>query len=219
LNCVAKSEIDILEALGLVNYHQIRRKSQNAESHFYRKFIHSECLRLLSDKLNTYLLSKIVELEEGKELALNDLGIMTKVVGNFSYLMISIMNEKLLQESFYKAVELLIIYYQRFIDKINGSDQKVLPYCENCLLLLLAVKQYDNPYWIEKVEELYFALKGKLSVEQFTDSLYYQKLMSIEEVYIDSAFDNNRLIELIETAPELLVFYLNNYKLFTINGS
>lgn len=129
---------DTNNLLQFVSYYQQRLQYQS-KAHFYRRFTHFECLKLLIEKLNTSISTK-------EPILVKDTGELTNIMLKYSYLIKTCMSEKLVEQHFYATIEQLISLFEQE-DNILGNEQALAK-------LLICAKQYDNPYWVDKLRSI-----------------------------------------------------------------
>ena len=135
---VLKSNIMSSNLLYYVTYYQ-QRLQFKSKVHFYRRFTHAECLKLLLDRLNKSLLDCVLV---NRAVISEKMNILLK----YSYLMKDSINENLVEESFYKSVEHLIFFFEK------GDCLEL--YSEEIAKLYIVVCQYRNLHWEEKMKKL-----------------------------------------------------------------
>jgi hypothetical protein len=129
--------VNIAQTLYYVTYYQ-QRLQYVSGAHFYRRFTHFECIKLLLEKLNTFLL------QQQDSITKDNIKDITDIVLKYSYLTKSCVNEKLVEEAFYPTVEKLIAFFASAENR-QGTE-------ESFIKLYVTVRQYDNPYWESKLE-------------------------------------------------------------------
>ncbi|WP_426791636.1 hypothetical protein [Sphingobacterium sp. WOUb80] len=135
--------------LDFVTFYQMRLYSKGNRASFHRKFVHFECLKLLVEKLNQYLLnldySSRPAVENGIEIILK-YSLIAKVNGN----------EGTFDTYFYSFIEqvLELLESGRPLDIASLSLLKL--YC--------AIKQYEHPYWEKKLKP--FVPKNPISKQE-----------------------------------------------------
>ncbi|WP_270087401.1 hypothetical protein [Sphingobacterium sp. SYP-B4668] len=151
---VLNSEVNVHNMLEFVTYYQ-QRLIYTSSAHFYRRFTHHECMKLLVDKLNAYLIKA--------DLSNQCLSEITDIMQKYSFLLKTCLNEKLLEAVFYKVFEELITYYENDLNEIDQS---------NVLKLGIAAKQYGNPFWEKCLSDILARHEGFHTNDTFLKRLY-----------------------------------------------
>lgn len=102
---LSNKRYDIDELLGLTIYHLIRSKSKNVGAHYYRQFIHIECVKLLARHLNKYLTENLKKIKNGKSLSIDKLNDITRVMLKISHLVGQTKLEKIFETAFYATID------------------------------------------------------------------------------------------------------------------
>lgn len=142
---VLDSETRVLPLLHYVTYYQQRLQYESKTS-FYRRFAHFECMKLLLEKLNRFLLEPN---NSSPEIITAHINVLLK----YSYLMKTCISENLVEEAFYPAIERLLSFFE--------SQKTLKNFEEDIAKLHICVKQYANPYWIARIDHLHIAEKTK----------------------------------------------------------
>lgn len=197
LSKLAAKDGQVNELLNLVNYFQLRDQSRNYGRHRYRSFVHKDCIKLISDKLIGYLQDY------------SSIAILSQVVLKVSFLLKTYPAEKMLEEAFFESIEFLHTYFLR---ELNGreSGSNLLP--ENCYLILLAIKQYHNPYWQEEFE----GFLSEIEAAQAGREQEY-KVEVMKAVYQDTLNEKSiRALIAHKEGINIIIFHLTNYHAFQI---
>ncbi|MBL1408203.1 hypothetical protein [Sphingobacterium faecale] len=136
---VLNPKTEIEQLLCYVTYYQ-QRLQYKSKAHFYRRFSHFECMKLLLKKLNNFLL------ETREKTSVSLIRDQINIVLKYSFLVKTCVNEKLVEEAFYPAVEALLNFFRQQ-EELKGAE-------EDLAKLYLCVQQYDNPYWIDSIEAI-----------------------------------------------------------------
>lgn len=134
---ITTSEMNISQLLGYITYYQQRILHMHKSS-FYRRFTHLECMKLLLQKLNGFLLKD--------SISPTNLNQKINIVLKYSFLIKTGLDERQIEESFYSTIEELIHYFS--FDNTNGNNLNML--CK----LYGAIKQYENYHWSSQIEKL-----------------------------------------------------------------
>lgn len=135
---VLQNELDVEKLLQFVTYYQ-QRLAWHSEVSFYRRFTHFECMKLLIDKLNRFLLEAPASSPEIMHQK-------NTVLLKYSFLIRTCVSEGLMEEAFYHAIEELIGVFE---------SQPDISTCQPELVkLLLCVRQYENPHWERSVARI-----------------------------------------------------------------
>ena len=146
LKTVLEDRPDIGYLLKLATFYQQRLATKKSKAHFYRRFTHFECLKLLLGRLDSFLLSNTV--------GDSDAYLRVDVLLKYSFLLKTCISESLVERAFYKTMEQLIVYFEDF-KTLNNLDDKMRL---NMSKLLLCAAQYNNPYWVEKLLRIYASI-------------------------------------------------------------
>lgn len=210
---ISKRSRNVEELLGLLSYYQLRWLSKNAGGHYYRRFTHFECIVLLIGSLKNIM--NVGDLDLNREpRKFTDIA---QVMLKFSHLTSNGLSESYFAKEFYQVMEYFIDRFD-FILSIYQMDH--LPMTEivkGYMILCMTARQYNNPYWVSNLEACYAKLKNSLtplSIE--TDQ--YKKILLMETVYNNPSVDDNWCSSIgdIHIDIEQLVFYLSNYKAFSL---
>lgn len=177
-------ETNITRLLHFVSYYQ-QRIQYPSKTHFFKQFTHIECMKLLLEKLNEYLLEDSLKLPE-------DISKQIHIVHKFSYLFKTCITEELVEEGFYVTMERLIVFFEDL--------ERPQKYQEQIARLYIVARQYANPYWEVKLK----AILERIMVDDGLKSVWislaqctsWQKEKFIQFV-IDNKFDKQLLFELV----------------------
>lgn len=206
---------DIDELLGLTIYHLIRSKSKNVGTHYYRQFIHIECVKLLARHLNKYLTENLKKIENGKSLSMDKLNDITKVMLKISHLVGQTKLEKIFEKTFYATIDNFSSFYQNILSGECSENTEIAMHRSICFNLLMVVTQYDHPIWVAEFES-YFNRLNEIQIN--LDGSYNEKQKILEEMFNNSKIANSKLPYWLNLAKgrELLSFFLSNYSLFKV---
>lgn len=135
---VLDKNLNVEALLGYVTYYQ-QRLAYKSSDHFYRRFTHFECIKLILEKLNKFLL-EIPAIS--KDIVQQKISVLLK----YSYLLKTCVSESLVEEAFYHAIEELI----ETLEQSKNSDS----YQKEIAMLHICVQQYEHPCWESQVREL-----------------------------------------------------------------
>lgn len=166
VNKITNRETKIDELINLITYYQQRLQNKSHKHNFYRKFALTECLMLLVNKLK-----ELLEIND-RQLSPYDL---SKVMLKVSYLAITCINEKDIEDIYYKYMENLIYHYTSNHENLTILDMESLYY------LLFSAKQYRNPYWSKSIEGILASITIKNEIRKI-----------LEEISLN--FDNGRIV-------------------------
>lgn len=152
---VLEKEIDVNKILDFITFYQ-QRLIYNSSAHFYRRFTHFECMKLLVEKTNTFILHT--------DLSIQNLDLVTNTVLKYSFLTKTCINEELIEDAFYQCFEKVIEFTERQINSL--IDLNIL------YKLGLAAMQYENPIWKKKVD--YIISKSKNDSNSYLRSIFEQ---------------------------------------------
>jgi len=212
---LSNKSYNIDEILGLTIYHLIRSKSKNIGAHYYRQFIHVECVKLLARHLNKYLTENLEKIENGKSLSVDKLKEVTKVMLKISHLVSQTKLEKIFEKTFYTIIDKFRSFYHNILSGEYPENINVAIHWQVCLNLLMIVTQYDHPIWIAEFES-YLKRLNEIQIKRKDN--YYEKHKILEEMFSDSDIANSKLpcwLKL-DKGRELLSFFLSNYSLFQV---
>lgn len=128
------------QLLDYITYYQQRLK-YTSKAHFYRRFTHFECMKLMLEKLNEFLL------DAESSFSPDSISQYINVVLKHSYLCKASITESLIEKAFYPTVEKLINYF------LEQKTELICP--EELAKLHICVKQYDHPHWNKQIEDIY----------------------------------------------------------------
>lgn len=137
---VVAPSINVSVLLHHITYYQ-QRLQYSSKAHFYRRFTHSECVKLLIDKLNKFLLEN--DIMNSVDTISNKINVLLK----YSYLIDTCINETLAEKAFYPAIEGLLDFFER--------QDNVIVFNEQLAQLFITAKQFGNPYWVDRVVSIY----------------------------------------------------------------
>ncbi|WP_316820458.1 hypothetical protein [Pedobacter gandavensis] len=144
LKTILDEQTEIDQILVLIEYYHQRLFDIKSKAGFYRRFSYYENMKLLLEKLNTIL---------GEPITDDNLNLKIRVLLKYSHLIQTCIPETLIEVPFYQQIERLINYFQE-LEPAPASDELTI----NLLKLSMCAKQYENPYWVEKVNEIYAKL-------------------------------------------------------------
>jgi len=187
---VLNENIEVYQLLFYITYYQ-QRIQYNSSAHFYRRFTHIECLKLLLTKVNNYLDQS--SLTSNKEIEK-----LTDILLKYSYLMRTCIDETLVEQSFYGSIERLLSFYeQQGTKKVN---------IDSLLKLSIAIRQYRHSIWEKRLKKL---------LESITNSLLHRNVW-VELLNCESwTVENFMQIREIDKANTEFIFHgLTNLKVF-----
>ena len=149
LKTVLEDTPDINFLLQLATFFQQRLANKKSQAHFYRRFTHFECLKLVLGKLNSFLLADAA--------GGSNTHIKVDILLKYSFLLKTCILESVVETAFYATMEELIIYFE-YLETGNELDDKIRLALSK---LLFCSRQYNNPYWIEKLLNIYESLKAE----------------------------------------------------------
>lgn len=214
LNCaLAKQTFEIGYVLGLATYHHIRAISRNEGQNFYRHFIHSQCLVLLSDILKKYLQHLVERLKKGEidSSILKEAAICLLKIANLMTLL-----EKILETDFFNAVAAIFGHLREINSSKNIFSSEATNYMETCLLLMISMKQYANSVWENHFSELYEDFLDKATIEDRNNSLYGFSL--IQCVLKNSVLKGFDLKNMKYEEVEQLLFLFSSINILKLEG-
>lgn len=172
---VISEEINIENLIQFMTYYQ-QRLTYKSEENYFRRFSHLECLKLLVEKGNQYLKEN------------NDLQKSVDLLLKYSFLVKTCMYEELVEAYFYKSIE----------DALDQLELDGIDDIESVLKLGLAIKQYEHPYWEEKIQ--YIISKCYLHDRLIWNSIYInwdkENKVSIDHL-ITTTNDHKALFEIL----------------------
>lgn len=163
---ILDDNLDIMLLLGYVTYYQ-QRLTYRSNIHFYRRFTHLECLKLLLKKLNFFLLDAPLH---SREVITQKIDIVLK----YSFLIKTCINEKLVEEAFYFAMEQLLEYFENNYYSVD-----------DILWTTVTIKQYGHPYWLNCINACIYPNEG-LSQEQALLKRYTTAYLDIQSYIKDT---------------------------------
>lgn len=156
---VITGDLNVNNIKDLLLFHEQRLRSSGHQVNFYRHLTHVECIKLLLGRLNEYLIAKSSDLEI--------ITIKIEILTLYSRLIRSSINEKLVEEAFYESVDHVIRSFEDLYFRKRLSELHI----QIILKFLICVKQYNNPFWINKVKLIYEDLLSE----------YYSRLKGNEQ--------------------------------------
>lgn len=185
---VLSGDLDIERLLQFVTYYQ-QRLCYHSQVSFYRRFTHFECMKLLIDKLNKFLL----ETPACSEVTVRQ---KTTILLKYSFLIRTCVSEGLVEVAFYQAIEELI--------QLFGNDPDISTLQPELVKLLLCVQQYEHPYWEHSI--------GKIGNFNYEDCYSPWELLAFNQggspVKLDDLLNNNKY----QLESRLLFTILTNIK-------
>lgn len=154
---VVGNQIDIGRLLELSTFYGQRLANRKSTAHFYRSFTHSECMKLVLEKLNVYLLT----------MPLNDGTVRVKVdiLLKYSYLLKTCIVESLVEEAFYGTMEALVAHFERANTEHPFEREMLLALSK----LLHCAIQYQNPCWVKKLYTVYIGVTEEMELRHSTE--------------------------------------------------
>jgi len=138
---VLESEYHVNTLLYFVTYYQ-QRLQYRTKTHFYRSFTHFECLKLLLEKLNLFMLREPLKDNE-------IIGQKIDVILKYTFLLKAHIDEKLVEEALYTTIEELNLFFGH-----------TTPTLDQITKFHLAILQYKNPHWEKKTKALLDSIKA-----------------------------------------------------------
>lgn len=135
---ILEKEIRVDKVLDFITYYQQRLINKTPTAHFYRRFVHFECIKLLLGKLNAFLLERAV-----LNTTISD---KVEILVKYSFLTKTCVNESLVEEAFYTAIENVLEFFE--------EAENLNVYTVDIVKLFLCVQQYDNPHWVGRLTKL-----------------------------------------------------------------
>lgn len=135
---VLRPEIDNRALLHYLTYYQ-QRLLYKSKAHFYRRFTHFECIKLLLERMNTCL-------------SMNDSAMVKKpamlidILLKYTFLIKIGITEKLVEEALYRMTERLISSLE--------EDGEVQHHEDDLAKFYIAVKQYGHIHWENRLHAL-----------------------------------------------------------------
>jgi len=166
---VLEPTTNVTSLLYYSTYYQ-QRIQYKSNAPFYRRFAHFECMKLLLEKLNSFLL------ESSDFTSSSILSDQIQVVLKYSYLTKTCINEELVDEAFYTTVERLLDFFEHQQNPAKFEDELAKLY--------ICIRQYENPHWIDRFDHIWPGTKEEDGVPKSTDSSFWSK--------VSSAFSQNR---------------------------
>lgn len=177
---VTQQDNNIDSLLYHITYYQ-HRLSSKSSIQFYGSFTHLECTKLLLGKLNHFLLNDPRLSPEGVSTQL-------KVILKYTYLVKVCLSESLVEEALYFAIERLITFFEQ--------QQNLDAYLIDLAKLYIAVRQYGNSHWENKL---------KIILDGFVKTLHFEQSGWVQMAY-DKKWNRERLLNLVTNDVENTFF-------------
>lgn len=158
---LAKKDFNIELLLDLINYLIVRFKDKNLNEKYYRNFIYSECIKLIINKLDCYIILCISEKKLTKEQIYN----CSRILLKYSYCLRYI-NTK-------KTSESLINHIIFFIHYFNNKNNKTHLHYDEISFILLATINQKHTILFKKLYEIY-----KIYFSEKENIIFKKKLKS-----------------------------------------
>lgn len=184
---------DVDNLLRYITYYQ-QRLQYKSKAHFYRRFTHFECIKLLIQKLNAFLDAHIANMSK-------DIRNLSNILLKYSYLTKTCIPETLIEKPFYETMEELIEYFEKH--ESNGSNKEALA------KLLICSKQYEHTHWADRIRAIVTRNDFYLNNADTSVKLWYEIAMdypkqeiSLEDFMIDTGSDKKQLFEYITNVKQ-----------------
>lgn len=187
---IGSKEINIEEVLAQLLYFQQRLQNNMTQFNSNRKILLFECQKLLVEKIGNFLKNTSIEKFIVEKSA---------IILRLSYLTSTTLNEKEVEEIFYKTMDDLVSYFK--IRRIVSVFEK-----EALLNTLFAAMQYKNPHWVVCLEDALGCID--LNTERFKFLLYLKDNFSEDGFLI-----SNLSLPIYTENLSYLFFCVSNFKI------
>lgn len=189
---VAVKHFDVNRLIHFVSYYQ-ERIQYKSSAVFYRRFTHDECMKLLIEKLNSFL----TNLQDNDFL--DNISPIVNVIWKFSYLKVISINNKLVDDKIIETIGRLVECLEQK-EEVNCFQQEIAK-------LGLMLQQLDSPVLQENRKKI---LRLLVRVENIYDTtLPYINLLMKFPLTIDSF---SKILSTIEDSV-LLYHLVTNIKI------